>query len=74
MLYIVGTGNPCTGSLGLLYGSTTYPAPRPSFAHGTPDGYTIYFSCEEGRHLVGPTNSTCLDGTWSHQPGTCEIK
>ena len=65
----------CYGRIGLPRnnGFTGYPPPRPKPRPGFPDGYTAYFGCtDEDRTLVGPTNSTCKNGTWSHMPGSCE--
>ena len=67
----------CTDNVGLPRnnGFTSYPAPRPLFDPGFPDGYTVYFGCSgESRSPFGPTNSTCQNGTWSHMPPSCESK
>ena len=52
-------------------GSTAHPSPR-NFVNGIPDGYTVYFGCFGSKTIVGPTRSTCQDGTWSQRPPACE--
>ena len=52
-------------------GATTHPNPVQYSNGGLADGYTVIFGCLYGRHYVGPTQSTCEDGTWSHRPGSC---
>ena len=73
---IISVTQRCTTSPGLPQngGVTDYPPPRDfiSGAIAIPDGYTVYFRCQGGNILVGPTNSTCQNGIWSHRPPRCE--
>ena len=63
---MAGPGLPSNG------GVTNFPPPR-NFADGIPDGYTAFFGCGgSGKTLVGPSSSTCQDGTWSQRPGSCQ--
>ena len=57
-----------------MVGGTRYPIPH-NYTNGAPaDGYTVIFQCFGGKILIGPTSSTCQDGTWSHLPQSCESK
>ena len=37
-------------------------------------GSIVYFTCERGWHVVGPTTTTCgNDGMWTQSPPTCAL-
>ena len=74
-IYILSAIQRCHGGSGLPQnrGTTRCPSPHPPFYFTTiPHGYTVYLGCEFGRTLVGPTSSTCQNGTWDNRPGSCE--